>query len=292
MRIAIIFDNKARIDTTGIYFKKAIEELGYIVEHYNSECYLLDSIPDTYDLYLCIDDSFDKFKPIRKYRNGATAFYAIDTHLTFEKKLEKAKNYDFVFCAQKDGMIKMKSKGINAFWIPLGFDEQIHRKYELKKEYDLAFVGNLNTKERIRLAQRYNNKYKTFMGKVDYKDISRIYSQSKIVLNWPIKNDINMRFFEALGSGSLLLSKRIKNGEDEIAKEGIHYIGFYSHLLFPWLDLDRKIKFYLKNDRVREKIAYEGYLLAINELTYKHRVKKLLEIINIHSGNLKTRKNA
>jgi len=277
--IAIIYDNTIRPDTTGIYFKKGLEEMeGVSIDHYNSKSYLDDSIQDKYDLYLCIDDGFDKNKPIRIYKSGVTAFYAIDTHLTFKSKVLKAKLYDFVFCAQRDAVKKMRSIGINAFWVPLGFDEILHRKQAVEKIYDLAFIGNINiSAARRKLVKRYKDKYKTFIGKAPNSEISKIYSQSKIVINLPIKNDINMRFFEAIGSGSLLLSKKVNNGEDEIVQDKIHYVNFYN-----WWDLDRKIAYYLSHDEAREKIANAGYNLAINNFTYKKRIELMLDIINFH----------
>lgn len=274
--IVIVFDNVERPDTTGIYFKRALENLGYHVDHYNSNCYLTDSIPDTYDLHLCIDDGFDYKKPMRKYKKGIMAFYAIDTHLTFEDKFKKARLYDIVFCAQKDGSEKMSAKNIKSFWIPLGFDKDVHKKYETKKIYDIAFVGNIKImKERAILEKRYRGIYKAFIGKAPHHELSKIYSQSKIILNWPIKNDINMRFFEALGSGSFLLSKKVNNGENLIAKRGIHYAIFSN-----WIDLDIKILYYLLNYKKRERIAKQGYDLAMAHFTYTNRANEMVEIIS------------
>ena len=46
--------------------------------------------------------------------------------------------------------------------------------------------------------------------------MGRIYSESKIVLNASINGDLNMRVFEALTSGALLVTDRIENGLDTL----------------------------------------------------------------------------
>jgi spore maturation protein CgeB len=244
-----------------------------------------DSIPDGYDLYLCIDDGFDNNQPARKYKSGSTIFYAIDTHMTFRSKVQKAAKYDFIFCAQKDGSEKMRSLGLNASWVPLGFDENIHRKHDTEKIYDLAFVGNIDHfYDRLKLKKRYEKKYRIFIGEAPYSELSRIYSQSKIVLNLPVNNDLNMRFFEALGSGSFLLSKKIHNGEDDITGDKVHRVSF-----FGWWDLDRKIAYYLDVDEEREAIAEAGHKLAVDNFTYTHRIKQILNIVSDKSMLIKGR---
>ena len=48
-----------------------------------------------------------------------------------------------------------------------------------------------------------------------------IYQNSKIVFNYSFKNDVNMRIFEALGSGALLMTNRIvNNGIEDILNPG------------------------------------------------------------------------
>ena len=277
--VAIIFDSKERPDTTGLYFKKAFEQLNFSVTHYNSDSYLSDSIPDIYDLHICIDDGLDRNRPLHKYKKGINIFYAIDTHLTFDSKVSKAEQFDYTFCAQEDGARRMRNLGFNSFWLPLGFDEDIHRKYENEKRFDLSFVGNLNacgSKERSKLVKRYQGNYRTYFGKAPFNQISKIYSESKIVLNLPVRNDINMRFFEALGSGSFLLTKRVNNGEKYIAQEGKHYVSFTN-----WWDLDKKIQYYLKNEEKREEIAKEGYRIALAKFTYIKRITRMFDILHL-----------
>jgi hypothetical protein len=84
-RVALIFDDQARPETTGVYCLRALRRL-VAVEHFRPAD--LDRIPrEGFDLYLRIDDGFD-------YRLPAglrpCAWWVIDTHLNFERHVARA----------------------------------------------------------------------------------------------------------------------------------------------------------------------------------------------------------
>jgi spore maturation protein CgeB len=89
-------------------------------------------------------------------------------------------------------------------------------------------------------------------------------------------NDLNMRFFEALSIGRLLLSDKV-DGQDELATDGEHYVSFSD-----WEDLDRKIEYYLKNETEREKIARAGADYVRIKHTYKDRLQMILEVMGFY----------
>jgi len=71
--------------------------------------------------------------------------YLIDTHINFDRHLEIAENFDFVFLAQKAYVQPMGEAGIkNVMWLPLACDPGIHGKLKVDKEFDVGFVGVLN----------------------------------------------------------------------------------------------------------------------------------------------------
>ena len=76
--------------------------------------------------------------------------YLIDTHINYEKHLEIAKSFNFVFLAQKAYVEKMNQAGIkNVFWLPVACDPDIHGKMETEKEWDVGVVGTIpNDKNR------------------------------------------------------------------------------------------------------------------------------------------------
>jgi len=275
MKLALIF-NKEREDTIGCYFERGAKELGISYDHYWTKD--AGDIAKAYDLYLRIDHGDYKYD-IPPYLKPS-AFYVVDTHLKkpYRKIKEQVKHYDYVFCAQKDGVEKLKRDvKIKATWIPIGCDPNIHRRLDVKKRFDIAFVGtegkkNLRGRSLKLLAHRYPN---SFIGKADFRLLSNIYSSAKIGFNYSINNDINMRIFEILSCGTLLVTNYIRdNGFEELFSDGLNVVTYKdaSKLL-------KVIDYYLAHDEERERIAKEGHLLATNLHTYKERLKKILQRI-------------
>ena len=139
-RVAVIFDNDARPETTGFYCRRALGSI-LEVEHFTpSELQSIDS--SAFDLFLNIDDGMryhlpDNLRP--------SAYWAIDTHIDFAWSVEKAQRFDFVFAAQRNGTAHLQESGIShAQWLPLAADPEIHRfRPELEADFDLTFVGNV-----------------------------------------------------------------------------------------------------------------------------------------------------
>ncbi len=138
--IAIIFDTTLRPETAGVYCRRALERF---VEVQHFQPHELDHIPrDGFDLYLNIDDGLRYHLPPEC---RPSAFWAIDTHLDFDRCREKAPRFDVVFAAQRDGVELLRGIGVqSASWLPLGCDPDVHRKHDdVAKQYDVAFVGNV-----------------------------------------------------------------------------------------------------------------------------------------------------
>src|SRR5262245_20401338 len=130
--IAVLFDNRARPETTGGYCFRALQELVQ-VQHFAT--YGRQQIPNSgFDLYLRIDDGMEAALPADLH---PSAFWAIDTHLGFDRCLAQARTCDLVFAAQRDGAEALRQAGIrSATWLPLACDPAIHRKHDLPKQYD------------------------------------------------------------------------------------------------------------------------------------------------------------
>jgi spore maturation protein CgeB len=104
-----------------------------------------------------------------------------------------------------------------------------------------------------------------------FGEMTRKYAQSKIVFNQAINNDVGMRPFEAMCSGSCLVSPRIPDMERLGFRDGVHYAA-YSDLD----ELRAVVKDLLSNDAKREGIARNGRRIATQH-TYAVRLRELLE---------------
>ncbi|MFH1624466.1 MAG: glycosyltransferase, partial [Pseudomonadota bacterium] len=268
-RVALIYDNTVRPDTTGEYCKRALERLCSVTHFLPSE---LDRISDGFDLYLNIDDSFKYLLPDRL---RPSAWWVIDTHLQYQWDLMKARTFDYVFVAQRDGAERLRQDGIaSATWLPLACDPGIHKKYRLKKRYDIAFVGNVGSGFRHELLNLIRKEFKnSFIGKVHFQEMARVYSQSRIVFNRSIKNDINMRVFEALSAGSLLITNGLDdNGLGVLFEDGNHLVTYGDGE-----ELVKKIRYYLEREEEREKIAVAGIKEVRGKHTYERRMRTVLK---------------
>jgi spore maturation protein CgeB len=273
MRLALIF-NKDREDTIGGYFERAATQMGVEFDHFwTSDA----DIPAGYDLYLRIDHGDYKYDIPGHLK--PSAFYAIDTHLEkpYRKIKEQAGHYGFVFCAQKTGVKKLKKDaGIEAQWIHIACDPEIHKDLNIERRLDIAFVGtegkkNLRGELLKLLARGYHDSY---IGRADSRFMSNIYSGAKIGFNYSINDDINMRMFEVLSCGALLITNRLRDdtGFKELFADGKNLVTYGSAG-----ELLSKTEYYLSHDDERTKIAAEGHALAVGRYTYKASLKKMLE---------------
>ncbi len=267
-RVALIFDDSARPETTGVYCRRALEGL-VTVEHFRPAD--LEHIPrDGFDLYLSIDDGLRYHLPAELH---PSAWWAIDTHMDFDWCLIRSHGFDFVFAAQRDGAVQLRDGGISTTWLPLACDPEIHRKHEAEKTYDVCFVGNVCPGERAELLQLLQGRFrKNFVGQRYFEDMARTYSGSRVVFNRSVRNDVNMRVFEAVACGSLLLTNDLRdNGQEELFRDGVH--------LATYRDAEEmvdKVRFYLDREPLRERIAAAGRAEAIARHTYRHRMEALL----------------
>ncbi len=271
--IAIIYDNTSHPMTTGEYCRRALEKICTVKHLLPGE---LDSIkPGEFDLYLNIDDSLRYILPVYL---KPSAWWVIDTHLQYEWDLDKAGLFDIVFAAQKDGAERLSDDGVrNVFWLPLACDPEIHKKYPCEKMYDWCFIGATEPRDRFKertdiiqlLQGRFSN---SFTGKAFKDDMAKIFSSSRIVFNRSIKNDINMRVFEALSTGSLLVTNNLdENGMAELLEDGKDYISYRNNEELP-----DKISYYLNNPVERETIASRGMEKVRKYHTYDERMNTLL----------------
>lgn len=207
-----------------------------------------------------------------------TVMYFIDVHQDIDSRLRMSHFFDVVFVAQKDYVAKFHEIGHkNTYWLPLACDPVIHHVSSKSRPFDLGFVGKLGILSSPRykilttvLPHYHTNDYKFFYTP---SEMARLYGQSKIVFNASINGDLNMRFFEALASGALLVTDRIENGLPELFQEGVHYVG-YSTID----EAIKKINYYLANSLERETIALEGQRVALAHHTYLHRWEEIIRL--------------
>lgn len=230
------------------------------------------------DLYFWLETGLDRIPLDLKDHDLPKACYLIDTHINYEKHVELAKNFDFVFLAQKGYVEKMKSLGIkNVFWLPLACDPDIHGKVEAEKKWEVGFVGTIpdSKSRRKQLLEIIGSRFDLNCDRKFMEDMAEHYSQSKIVFNNAINYDLNMRVFEALCSGSMLITDPAEGSGLEEMFEGKRHLVFYKDET-----INEQISYYLENDKERQLIAEQGRQEVLKKHTYLHRANDFINILN------------
>lgn len=261
--------------TTARYFERAARAQGRDVIYWDKCPDLVAMRPE--DFFFFVDPAPDW--PLGLERLACpTAAYFIDVHQDLMSRLNLSQFFDTVFVAQKDYVPAFVNIGhSNAHWFPLGCDPEVHCLPQDVRPFDVGFVGKLGLPGTWRhdVLTTVLTHYRTNDFKVFYppRAMAGVYGQSKIVFNASINKDLNMRFFEALASGALLVTDRIENGLPDLFREGEHYVG-YSTVE----EAIEKIDYYLKNPVERETIALEGQRVALAHHTYLHRWEEIIRL--------------
>lgn len=269
-RVALVFDQRHRPETTGTYCLRALRNL-VSVEHVSPE-EIDQCSEDSFDLYVRIDDGLRSVWPERLH---PSVYWAIDTHIDFSWSVEQAHRFDLVFAAQRDGAQRLEREGGGSVtWLPLACDPDIHCPHDLPKRWDVSFVGHVHENERGRLLDIIQKRFPdSFVGQRYFEEMAKVYSQSRIVFNRSVKNDVNMRVFEALACGSLLVTNDLTtNGLAELFQDKKHLITYQDAT-----DLVPKIQVFLADGELRDRIAAAGHREVLAHHTYQHRMQTLME---------------
>lgn len=289
--ISIHFDIRVWLpDSVGLYAEGVIRRLGVRIPIDLSK-WIPPGINKKIDLFLVVDPIRLPFN-LKSFR-GITAYYAIDGNnpLTFDGHFRFAKvdEYDYVFVASKNDPERYRKRGCkNVYWLPLACDPDFHKRYIVPLRYDVCFVGEVEWQgrkiikgidydARKRLINLLKRKFNTYVGKHYLHDMALTYSQSKIVFNMVKLDGLNMRIFEALGCGRLLVTNRVDNGVKDLFIDRKELV-----LYNDANDLISLIQYYLDNEDERENIAQRGQEKVYAKHTYYHRAKALLQKVGFN----------
>ncbi len=241
-------------------------------------------MPREPDIVLVVEPPIKRPYDLKRFRNSIKVFYALDPHtrnaMQAYNKCELW-NYDFVFVGQKDYIWMFKEMGCSkVFWLPYAYDPRIFREIPgLQRIYEVAFLGSMND-ERRRILSVLKEKFKMFTTEDGsfalMHDASLVYSMSKIALQISNNKTLGSRIFEAMGCRRMVLADKIKNGLEDIFKEGLEIV-LYSDLD----ELIELIKYYLEDEEKRELLASNGYSVVRASHTYRHRVITMMDQLGI-----------
>lgn len=203
----------------------------------------------------------------------------IETNLVLAKKYE----VDLVLMAHSLHLAKRFVAPVKFFPFAMAKDFFNCSLPLRERKIDISSVGTLDSiyyHKRINalkaIKTEFANMYKmSFNRRVFLEELAKLYSSSKIVVNHTADTikSFNMRIFEGMGCGALVLTDYVPKIE-EIFTDGKHLVIFENRH-----DLIEKIDYYLNNIDEAEKIAKAGYEHLISNHTYEHRAQQLIDMI-------------
>jgi spore maturation protein CgeB len=213
---------------------------------------------------------------------------------------EYLKQFDLIITSFPHYVDFFRKLGIKSEYQKLAFEPRVLKKIgKQKRIYDTTFIGSFTPYhikgtqlleevvtrvpvhvwgQGLRYLSPLSPLRKNYHGKTWGTDMYKILAQSKLVINRHIgvseQYANNMRLYESTGMGAMLITDDKKNINDlfEVGKEVIVYQNEK--------DLSDKIKYYLRHDKERKKIAEAGQRRTLRDHTYPKRMKELTMVIN------------
>jgi hypothetical protein len=159
------------------------------------------------------------------------AAYCLDSVLNDYWLIPLTKLFDFVYVDQLASVAKFRKNGVPAKWLPLCVSQGDFRG-ETEKKHFLTFVGR-TTPHRVKrnnLLAFIGNHYPVHVVQgISSTEMQDLFAASRVVLNENFFSGLNLRFFQALASGALLLSERGGYGVSRYFRDGVHYVGYGPH---------------------------------------------------------------
>ena len=258
----------------GFFLTEALKLLGHQV--INAEAYaasdawevdlaqVLERLPagDRPDLVLVVERLGPRRLPLNLENiKVPRAFYALDPHLNLYWHQKYAGAFDLVFTTQQSSMSALGGKGRPVHWLPWAVNLGVIFDHQLPRVYPLAFVGRADPKLRRKrhlILEALKNRFPVHLwgdrpdNQVHQQELGQIYSQAQIVVNESIQGEVNLRIFEALAAGALLLTEDVGSNLLGLFTPGKHLDTFGSQNLLE------KAAYYLDHEEERREIALKG----------------------------------
>jgi len=210
---------------------------------------------------------------------------------------------DILFIQNKECCNYLKGQGLNAHYMPLAFYPDMYYRSIEPSKFDVTFCGNIRKnanrkKDRRILFIQPLRKFETkvygvsFTGKLNGIKVASynthrkqlvVYSKTRINLDLPFysachkfyKNRFHMknRLFEIPASGNFMLTLKCDEFLDIYGKDTV---GYYED---DPESLKEQVSRYLKDDKLRKKMARKAYNLVKEKHTYYHRFKEMFKIL-------------
>lgn len=230
------------------------------------------------DLFVWIDGG-PEFLPLELERlDCPTVCLAGDTHTQLDWRLAYARLHSHAYVTfNRQHLPRLREAGCAwVGWLPAACDPEIHRPFDVPKAFDVVFVGQT-------LRQWHPDRVRLLEGLIAagldvhvttkiLEEMALAFARGRLVFNRSLAGDLNMRVFEALATGSLLLTDRLapEAGLEALFRDRVHLVCYGED------DLEDLARHYLAHPDERQAIGRAGREAVLAGHTYAHRVATLV----------------
>jgi hypothetical protein len=217
-----------------------------------------------------------------------TACFQIDTYAYTKRRIRWSMLFDhpIVFHPGYEAQFqKAGHQGVMTMYHAASRD--LFDKLETERIFDIGWVGRSSfhihdTRRQILsvLASRF--RINDWQNHYNFEEVAEIYRRSKIVVNIArddFPQDANMRAFEAMAAGALLITKVPSELTVIGFEDGVHFVGYTDTAAITNL-----VRQYLSNEVARRRIAEAAREKVFNEHTYDCRANTLVQMVQQNVG--------
>jgi hypothetical protein len=229
--------------------------------------------------------------------DGPTAGYIIDVHLHPDQSRALASLFDLVLVAQHDYVPFLSEAHPNVHWLPLAAPSAF-LEVPRRPRFPVGFVGHVaprSPRESVLRAVNREFAMNDWRRLYSVEEMARIYASSRLVLNPPANGDVNMRFFESLACGALVITPPLANGLSSLAREHEDYFpldfaeerSLMSHIETLLHETDFESRGAATRELVRERHTYHHRMIDIvAKLEHTTATAPVRTMTNKERGNI------
>jgi hypothetical protein len=243
---------------------------------------LLERCPERPDLIL--HPEYIPIMPLGLTKvNVPTACFQIDTYAYTRSRISWSMLFDLVFVFHPGYETKFRAAGHpGAHFIPHAIEPSLFMGEEPGRVFDIGWVGQTRgslyrTRERLLPVLSRAFRMNDWRSRHEPEEMARIYRQSKIVVNIArddFPQDANMRAFEAMAAGALLLTSLPTELAQAGFEDGVHFVGYRKEA-----EIVPLVRKYLLEESARRQIAELARDKVLREHSYDRRVETILELV-------------
>jgi Glycosyl transferases group 1 len=212
-----------------------------------------------------------------------TACFQVDTYAYTQRRISWSMLFDSVLVFHPGYDVKFQEAGHpGAQFIPHAIEPGLFSGAPLQRIYEVGWVGQIGGAvyhTRARILQKLATSFR--MNELSRRylsaELALVYHQSEIVVNVgrdDCPQDANVRTFEAMAAGALLITSLPSELSAIGFEDGVHFVGYRREA-----ELENLVRKYLADERARQGIAKAGRELVLCEHTYDRRIDVLLDLI-------------